>query len=316
MAMTHPAPTSSDDTDLSTVEVSVIIPAYHGRRTIPDCIQSVERALRGRRAEIIVVESSADGTDAIVRRQFPHVRILAPATQVTAGEARNLGARAARGTFLFFVDQDCTVPEDWIGRLMTHLQDSRVGAAGGAIGIRNLSNLSGCCVYFLEFLNHFPSGRSFTRSHQFLLGCNLACRASLFDRIRFPDRTLAEDVLFSHAIRQVGLDVVYDPTIVVSHWNREGWREFLSYNRRMGRASAQYHRYLQSPSARLVLRFPPLIFMAPLLILPHIARNLLGAWGYLARFLALSPACLVGNGVWCLAFYRELTGAPPPLPPD
>lgn len=313
--MKNHEPTPAEESEKPTLDFSIIIPAYRGKRTIPDCIRSIDHALRGRRAEIIVVESSADGTEAIVRRQFPNVRILLFASQVTAGQARNIGAKAAHGTFLFFVDQDCVVPEDWIDRLMTHLRDPAVGAAGGSIGIRNPRNLSGCCVYFLEFLHHFPSGRSATRTKRFLLGCNLACRASLFDRIEFPNRTLAEDVLFSHAIRESGLDVVYDPTICVSHWNREGWREFINYNGRMGRASAQYHRQLQPSSGKLVLRFPALIFVAPLVILPSIAMNLLGAWGYLARFLALAPACLIGNWFWCLEFYRELTCPTPPHTP-
>jgi cellulose synthase/poly-beta-1,6-N-acetylglucosamine synthase-like glycosyltransferase len=207
---------SSDDS----LDYSVIIPAYQGLNTIGDCLVSVLQALKGRLAEVVVVESSGDGTAELIRREFPDVRVLAQAERSSAGKARNQGAEAARGKTLFFVDQDCVVPENWIDLLVEHLGEPGVGAVGGSVGIRNLNNLSGCGVYFLEFLYHFPSRRAPERNSNFLLGCNLACRASVFEAVRFPARTLAEDVLFSHAVRVAGWDTVYDPRVQVRHWKR------------------------------------------------------------------------------------------------
>lgn len=293
---------SSDDS----LDYSVIIPAYQGLNTIRDCLTSVLQALKGRHAEVVVVESSGDGTAELIRREFPDVRVLAQVERSSAGKARNQGAEAARGKTLFFVDQDCVVPENWIDLMEEHLDKPGVGAVGGSVGIRNPNNLSGCGVYFLEFLYHFPSRRAPERNSNFLLGCNLACRASVFQAVRFPARTLAEDVLFSHAVREAGWDTVYDPRVQVRHWNREGWGEFFRYNGRMGRAAAQCQRKLQASFSKPVLRFPLLIFLAPLVILPKIALGLLSEWQYLVRYLALFPACLVGNCCWCMAFYREL----------
>lgn len=293
---------SSDDS----LDYSVIIPAYQGLKTIGDCLASVLQALKGRLAEVVVVESSGDGTAELIRREFPDVRVLAQAERSSAGKARNQGAEAARGKTLFFVDQDCVVPENWIDLMEEHLGEPGVGAVGGSVGIRNLNNLSGCGVYFLEFLYHFPSRRAPERNSNFLLGCNLACRASVFEAVRFPARTLAEDVLFSHAVRVAGWDTVYDPRVQVRHWNRQGWGEFFRYNGRMGRAAAQCQRKLQTSFSKPVLRFPLLVFLTPLWILPKIALGLLSQWQYLVRYLALLPACLVGNCCWCMAFYREL----------
>jgi GT2 family glycosyltransferase len=49
-------PATTDDP----VDISVVIPAYHGAATIAACLASVLRATEGRRAEIIVVDSSGD----------------------------------------------------------------------------------------------------------------------------------------------------------------------------------------------------------------------------------------------------------------
>ncbi len=288
------------------LDVTVIVPAYRGASTIADCLQSVESALQGCHAEVIVVESSGDGTGRIVRDLFPDVRLIESPKQLTAGAARNRGGAEALGRLLFFVDQDCVVPPDWIGRLSAHLRDPKVGAAGGSIGIRNLGNLSGCAVYFLEFLTHFPNGRSMQRNTNFLIACNCAIKRDVFRKSGFPDRTLAEDILFTHTARTSGFDIVYDPKVTVGHWNRSGWTEFLSYNRKMGKAAAGYHMEIRKAIMKPFLRFPILVFVSPLFVLPKIFFNLIGApLGYLLRFLPLLPVCLLGNLVWGAAFRRE-----------
>jgi len=290
-------------------EVSIIIPAYHGLSTIADCLQSVLLATSGHRAEVIVVESSGDGTAGFVQKNFPGVKVISLDRQVSVGQARNVGAKAAGGAFVFFADQDCTVPRDWIEQLRAELVHDRVGAAGGSIGFRNWSNWSGSAVYFLEFLYHFPSKRAVTRSHPFLLGCNLACRKDVFNRVEFPAQTLAEDVLFCASLRGAGWDIAYKPAVQVRHWNREGWGEFFRYNRMMGWASAGYHKVLGGRSHAVVSRFPLLIFLSPLVMLPRIARSLIGQWRYLFRFLLLLPVCWIGNWVWGAAFYRAVRTA-------
>ena len=89
-----------------------MIPAFRGIATICDCIKSIVEAGAGFSIEILVVESSNDGTVDLVRKEFPFVRIVAMPSQVSAGQARNIGAREAKGTFVLFVDQDCVVPKD------------------------------------------------------------------------------------------------------------------------------------------------------------------------------------------------------------
>ena len=85
---------------------------------------------------------------------------------------------------------------DWIDRLEGYFEDPAVGAAGGAVGICDPTNLSGCAVYFLEFLYHFPGTGAPQRNENFLVGCNSVYRADLLHRVQFPDQTLGEDVLF------------------------------------------------------------------------------------------------------------------------
>jgi GT2 family glycosyltransferase len=296
----------------SPVDVSVVIPAYFGARTIEACIESIRIAVRGHRSEIIVVESSGDETGEILRRRFPDVRLIQSPTRLSAGGARNRGASEAAAARIYFTDQDCVVPHDWIHRLGRHLDDAGIGAAGGSVGIGNLANLSGCALYFLEFLRHFPAGGAARRDDNFLVGCNSVYRAEALEAVRFPDQTLGEDVLFSYDLQKHGFGVVYDPRVEVRHTNRRGWNEFFRYNREMGRSAAIYHRVLQRPWIGPFFRWPALAFLAPAAILPSIAWSLLGSrWSYLGRFILLSPMCLIGNLLWATAFRQEVLASRP-----
>ncbi len=288
------------------VQESIVIPAYRGRSTIGECIESLLVAARGRDVEILVVESSQDGTVEWVRARYPQVRVIASPSQLSAGGARNRGVEESVGERIYFVDQDCVVPTDWMQRLSERLEEEGVGIAGGAIGFRNWSNFSGSAVFFLEFLYHFPSRIGASSNENFLLGCNLACRREVFGTVRFPEQTLAEDVLFSSRVQQAGWRVLYDPGVVVLHWNRSGWGEFFRYNVKMGRASASAQVSTRPKGSELIFRFPILIFISPAKILPRIAYSLLGQWRYFFRFLLVSPMCLLGNWVWGWGFYREV----------
>jgi GT2 family glycosyltransferase len=290
----------------SKVDLSVVIPTYNGERTIADCLNSVQRAVGRRRAEIIVVDSSTDSTPDVVRRRFPELILLRSEKRLSAGEARNRGVALARGSLIFFTDQDCVVPEDWIDRLEKHFRDPKIDGAGGAVGIFNIASASGCALYFLEFLYHFPGSGPPQCDGRFLVGCNAAYRPEVLRVAHFPDQTLGEDVLFWYELRGRQLRTVYDPSIEVLHQNKEGWRTFFAYNHRMGRAAATYHEALGLAWAMPFLRYPSLVFAAPLAILSWIGFGLLRSRpSYLWRFIALLPMCFLGNLSWACGFWRQ-----------
>src|SRR5262245_31210164 len=89
------------DNRSESIDISVVIPAYFGAKTIADCLESVQRALRNHSAQIIVVESSGDATAEIVRTRFPDVLLIQSEKRLSAGAARNRGTVEARGKLVF-----------------------------------------------------------------------------------------------------------------------------------------------------------------------------------------------------------------------
>ena len=296
----------ADGSESTEVEVSVVIPAFQGRATIVECLESVVGAVAGRSCEIIVVESSHDGAADLVRARFPGVRVIEPAERLSAGAARNEGFRHARGCLFLCVDQDCLVPPDWIPRMVELLGRDGVGAAGGSIGVANPRNLAGWCVYFLEFFTHFPS-RGPIREDNYVVGANSGWRPEAIRGQAFPDRTLGEDLLATASVRANGFRILYDPSLAVLHRNRSGWGEFLRYCRAMGAAAAESQTRLGGRAIQALHRIPAMSYGIPFLVLPRIGWKLLGApRGYLATYIALLPCCVVGHFTWADAFCRSL----------
>lgn len=287
--------------------LSVIVPAYGGVATIGACLASLQRALATWPHELIVVESSGDGTAELIRSQFAEVHLIVSQKRLSAGMARNLGIRQAKGEWLFFIDQDCVVPDSWIGSLLRHLSRPEVAGVGGSLAVGNAEILSGWCTYFLEFLYHFPAASEPRICRTFLLGSNSVWRSEVLKSLEFPDQTLAEDLLLSDAVRSEGWQLIYDPTISVWHQNRAGWLVFLRYCRAMGTASAKAHQSMASWWLPLFVRCPFLLYFAPIGVLSMIALRL---WrsplGYRLRFLLLLPMCLLGQWYWAHAFAAQL----------
>ena len=82
--------------------------------------QSLPRALAQPDTEVIVVDYDCpDQTAAVVGREFPAARVVKVEDQplLSVSRARNLGAAAAQGEWLIFLDADIVVAADFVARL-------------------------------------------------------------------------------------------------------------------------------------------------------------------------------------------------------
>ena len=80
--------------------VSVIIPSYQAAWHIRTALQALLVQETSVSYEVIVVDSSTDGTDRIIEASFPQVRLLHFPDRRQVGTARNIGVAAARGAVI------------------------------------------------------------------------------------------------------------------------------------------------------------------------------------------------------------------------
>jgi len=106
--------------------VTFVVPTRNAARTLAACLASI-KAQRGAETELIVVDNgSTDGTRPIAEQFADAVIDAGPERSAQ----RNIGARAASGAFVVFVDADMVLPID-VARDVTALLGS-----GGDPGVR------------------------------------------------------------------------------------------------------------------------------------------------------------------------------------
>lgn len=106
---------------------SVVICTRERPELLRRCLAGMREAVaRAPSAEVIIVEQGVPSAAAICAELGLVATIVADEGR-GATRARNEGVRRARGDVIFFTDDDCEVPEDWIG---AHLEAIAAGATG------------------------------------------------------------------------------------------------------------------------------------------------------------------------------------------
>ncbi len=117
-------------------QISVIIPALNEERYVGRALRSLlDQSLERSEYEIIVVDGhSTDGTVAVSRKLADRVIFEGIGT---IGGARNVGARAASGEIVAFIDADSVAPRNWLMRIRKTFRNAKlVGLGGMAYPIR------------------------------------------------------------------------------------------------------------------------------------------------------------------------------------
>jgi glycosyltransferase involved in cell wall biosynthesis len=117
------------------VPVSVVIPTVGRPRLLAQCLESLARC-RPRAAEVLVVDQSGEREVAELVERFSGIGArLVSLPRPNLSWARNAGMQQAGEEVVLFIDDDCTVAEDWAGaawRLMSRDPDRIV--TGRVIG--------------------------------------------------------------------------------------------------------------------------------------------------------------------------------------
>ena len=201
---------------MSEIELSVVIPVYRGARTLPRVLEPLRSQVAGHEREVVVVESSADGYASEIATRWPWVRVIARDQRTPAGLARNIGAGAAQGRALAFLDADAVPAPAWLDEL-ERARGPGIAMVGGAILNGFPGNRWANAAHILEFLDWVPP-RADAISHA--ASCNMLVERSAFESVGgFPsDVWTAEDTILSFAFGQDGR-LAFAPDACVHHLN-------------------------------------------------------------------------------------------------
>jgi GT2 family glycosyltransferase len=112
--------------------ISVVIPVYNAAQTLGECLNRLFQSRYGNFEVVIVDDGSTDATRRIAAA-FP-CRIVPSGGRVGPAAARNVGAQAATGEFLFFIDADVMVQPDSLTAVAAGFQTLGVD---GLVGLQS-----------------------------------------------------------------------------------------------------------------------------------------------------------------------------------
>jgi hypothetical protein len=210
--------------------ISVVIPNLHS-----PIIDRVVGALQQQTIaphEIIVV-----GQDR--HQRIPStVRSITTDRPVPAAHARNLGAQAANGTYLLFIDSDCIAAPDLIEQtLAAHHRATQAAAISGSVDFPHEPYWAWCdnLLVFADLSHASPPG-----PRTYLPSLNLSMPRQIFlDLGGFDQRfggAAGEDFELSVRLRQAGIPLLFAPQARITHLHQRGsaasvWQHLRSFGR-------------------------------------------------------------------------------------
>lgn len=281
--------------------VSVVVPSYNSARTIGACLEALLAQHTALAYELIVVDSSDDGTPAIVGQYAPQVTLVRSERRLAPGPARNLGIARARAPILAFTDADCVAAPDWLEAL--HGAHRRHDAVGGRIDNGTPGSLAGTALWLAEFVE-FAGGPE--RRVASMPSCNISYKKRLLEEIgTFPDVAWGEEYVLNHRIRE---QVLFVPEMRVAHVNRTGFAETVRHARKVGHGAALSRR--ATGQVQFLFRHR---WLVPLLWGWRFAKIAACAvrGGHALAFLAASPLLAVDLAAWTGGFLAGTARARP-----
>lgn len=247
-------------------DVSVVIVSRNTRELLRACLASVAREAGGLAVETVVVDNASDdGTPAMVRRDFPAVALLQPATNDGFAAGNNLGLRRARGRAALLLNPDAELLPGALPALWDALHAAPdVGVVGPRLvypdggtqsSRRRFPTLASALVESTLIGETFPRHPAIRRYRMadtpdtaphdadWLVGACLLVRREVFDAVGLLDANLflyGEEPEFCGRVRRAGWRVRYTPAATVRHHEGTSTGQAVALRQRAFNGSKAY----------------------------------------------------------------------------
>lgn len=279
-------------------QISVIISTFNAEGTIVSCLQSLHNQVTDKRFEIIVVDSSTDGTAELIQTEFPSVRLYRFTERKFCGDARNFAISVVKADIIALIDGDCTAENNWIEEIFRAHQTPHL-AVGGAIANGHLNSYVACAAYFCEFTQWMPNTPETWLND--VAGANMSYKSRVFTVFSpFIEGTYCSDTEFHWRLKKKGHRIKFQPSILVHHYSIENFSKFIAHEYFHGRNFAQV-RLLAMNFSKFKRLFYAMCFplICVKLFMEIIFRNLKNRT-YLKLFFKVSPLVFLGVISWVL----------------
>jgi glycosyltransferase involved in cell wall biosynthesis len=216
------APDHSASAPSASSTISVIIPVFNDPQTLSRCLTAITSSTC-RALEIIVVDDGSSESIQLVTDTFNVPLIRVGPDPLGPAHARNVGAAAASGDILLFVDADVLIRPDTIGMIAeTFANHPGISAVFGSYDDEPATH--DFVSQFKNLFHHFVHQQANADAETFWSGCGAVRRDAFlasggFDGKRYT-RPSIEDIELGYRLRAAGHRIVLNKEIQVKHLKR------------------------------------------------------------------------------------------------
>jgi len=229
------------------MDLSIIILNWNTKDFLRNCLRSLEECAISYKKEIIVVDNaSTDDSVAMVKKNFPSVKIIQNKENTGFAKGNNIGIKQSSGRYVCIVNSDVTIRRECFNQLIQHMDTHpTIGIIGPTIFWPDLT-VQGTCRKFPGLWNNFcehfylnrlfPKYSFFSGEHMFpsfdhkttknvdcLVGCFLMIRKKTLEDVGLFDEQFfiySEEIDLCKRFWKKGWVVKFFPTDGAIHHGR------------------------------------------------------------------------------------------------
>jgi GT2 family glycosyltransferase len=253
---------------MKSVDISVIIVNFNTVNLLREYLMSLEKAdTKAFYMEIIVVDNgSKDGSNDMVREEFPHVILVEQGDNLGFAKANNIGMKQAVGRYVLLLNSDTEVNHDTLAVMIAFMDaNPRIGLSTCKVLLqdgsmdpashRGFPTPWASFTYFLGLERIFPHSRFVSQYHQGYKdihsihqidspsGAFFFLRRSVIERVGLLDEEYfmyGEDLDFAYRIKSAGFEIWFNPTVSTLHKKKQSGR---AHNDMLLRKKINHHFY-------------------------------------------------------------------------
>jgi len=245
----------------NTIDLSVVILNFNTKDLTRQCLLSIGKSRLGRyRTEIIVCDNaSSDGSETMVKKEFPHVTYIQNNGNLGFAAGNNPGIRASRGRYVLLLNSDTEVEEKTFAAMISFMdKHPKAGSATCRLMLPD-GNMDPAChrgiptpwaafTYLSKLEKIFPKTRVFGEYHEgyknmsvphevdCISGAFFMVRREVVDAVGPLDESYfmyAEDIDWCYRIKKAGWQIWFNPDTSILHKKKQSGRSHANRDRRI-----------------------------------------------------------------------------------
>ncbi len=205
-------------------KLSVVLASQNACRSVSECLGEIEKQCQGNAIEIIVVDNSVDGTQDIIARNFPNVKLVRASKDKFIPELWGIGINQSAGDYVAVTTTHFVPAKNWIAEIFKK-QEAQYAGVGGAIENDDKAGLVSWAVYFCRYSRYMLPFAD--EDAEDFAADNASYKRDSLEHVKHTMENGFWEVTVHQAMKKEKMSLLLTPDIVVYHYDSFTFRGFI-----------------------------------------------------------------------------------------